>query len=584
MKKTILTILMFFAIAFKFPNIVLADTNFQTDINVEYKILESGKTNVTKTISIKNLKSEYFPKQYVLFLKGVSPENIKAYERGTLLNTKYEKKGNDGTLIIDFYERSVGKGNTKTFIVSFEDNSLTRKTGEVWEVVLPKVADSENYNTYKAVLSVPDIFGEEAYISPEPTSFVKIEERKLYKYDYFSQLSSGATAGFGIFQVFSFTLSYHLENKSNSKVEGTIALPPDTSTQKMFYDNLEPKPNDVYLDVDGNWLATYKLSANQNQNIVAKGYVQVFSKPNNLSRVDYEPNNHDLLPTTYWQSDDENIKNIASSLSDIEAIYDYVVTSLTYNYDRVNDNYVRYGASYVLKNPTDALCTEFTDLFIALARAKGIPAREINGYAYSQNPSLEPLSLVSDVLHAWPEYWDDKNNVWIPVDPTWGATTGGVDFFNKFDLRHFAFVIHSENAITPYAVGTYKNSKEPLKDVIVNFANLPDRKDHNVKISNTTSALVPLFINKLKINLENNGQNALYDFPFALEFGKTSESEIIKTFLPFSKNTFEYNIPFGFFAIDSPDRISVTAGNLTENIVVDRSQAIIGQLAVFYLP
>jgi len=51
---------------------------------------------------------------------------------------------------------------------------------------------------------------------------------------------------------------------------------------------------------------------------------------------------------------------------------------------------------------------EFTDLFIALSRAAGIPAREINGFAYTDDIRLRPLDLVTDMLHAWPEYYDEE--------------------------------------------------------------------------------------------------------------------------------------------------------------------------------
>ena len=56
---------------------------------------------------------------------------------------------------------------------------------------------------------------------------------------------------------------------------------------------------------------------------------------------------------------------------------------------------------------------EFTDLFVAIARAAGIPARESVGYAYTTNSRLRPLSLVTDVLHAWPEYYDADKKIWV---------------------------------------------------------------------------------------------------------------------------------------------------------------------------
>jgi hypothetical protein len=112
---------------------------------------------------------------------------------------------------------------------------------------------------------------------------------------------------------------------------------------------------------------------------------------------------------------------------------------------------------------------EFTDLFIALARANGIPAREINGFAYTNNSKTIPLGITSDILHSWPEYYDFAKKVWVPVDPTWENTTEGVDYFSQTDLNHFAFVIHGENSQAPYPAGAYKDENSPERDVSVEY-------------------------------------------------------------------------------------------------------------------
>lgn len=556
-----------------------ANTNFQTDLNVEYKVKDSGSVTITNTITIKNLKSDYFPKQYVMNLTGVSPENVKAYERGTLLKTSTKKNNNQSQISVDFYENSVGRGTAKTFIVSFEDNSLIKKTGEIWEVVLPKVYDPENYNTYKVVLSIPSSMGERAYISPEPSTESRLEGRSIYKFEDYHKLPSGVTAGFGVFQALSFSLTYHLEG-GNKETISEIALPPDTSTQKMFYENIHPEPQAVTRDQDGNWLAKYQLKSDEVLDVTVKGFVQIFALPNSKGIIEQVPQPHDLLPTSYWQSDDPKILEIANKLHTPKDIYNFVIQTLQYNFERVNQGYTRYGALKALNSPSDSLCMEFTDLFIAIARASGIPAREINGYAYSQNPLLEPVYLANDVLHSWPEYWDSVREMWVPIDPTWGDTTGGVDFFNKFDLRHFAFVIHSTNPVLPYSAGLYKNSESPIQDVRVSFANLPSRQSLNIKIESTRSVVFPFFVDKQNIVLTNQGGSALYNFPIKTNIQYQEKKETLSAFLPFEKKTVSGVLRYGLFGLQAPESIFISAGYLTENIPVDKSYAIIGQLIV----
>ena len=56
-------------------------------------------------------------------------------------------------------------------------------------------------------------------------------------------------------------------------------------------------------------------------------------------------------------------------------------------------------------------CTEHTLIFVALCRASGVPAREVGGLAYIDQP--KPLFG----WHAWAEIHDGHQ--WVSIDPTW---------------------------------------------------------------------------------------------------------------------------------------------------------------------
>jgi len=66
-------------------------------------------------------------------------------------------------------------------------------------------------------------------------------------------------------------------------------------------------------------------------------------------------------------------------------------------------------------------CNEHTQLFVALARAVGLPARIAAGLAYVDGKFF---------YHAWPEVLIDD---WVAVDPTFGQL--------KADAAHLRFVI-----------------------------------------------------------------------------------------------------------------------------------------------
>ena len=152
-------------------------------------------------------------------------------------------------------------------------------------------------------------------------------------------------------------------------------------------------------------------------------------------------------------------------------MYDYVVKTLTYSTGDLSEGSSRQGAVEAFENPEQAVCQEFSDTFITLARAAAIPARRNTGYGYAENDDLRPSSFEGDILHAWPEYWNEEKELWIPIDPTWGDTTGGIDYFSNFDLNHIVFAINGNSSTTPYPAGSYKSTgNEAAKDVTISFA------------------------------------------------------------------------------------------------------------------
>jgi transglutaminase-like putative cysteine protease len=66
-------------------------------------------------------------------------------------------------------------------------------------------------------------------------------------------------------------------------------------------------------------------------------------------------------------------------------------------------------------------CNEHTQLYVALARAAGIPARSVAGLAYVRGKFY---------YHAWPEIHLGE---WVPVDPTFGQFPA--------DAAHLRFVV-----------------------------------------------------------------------------------------------------------------------------------------------
>lgn len=531
-------------------------SQFISNSTVTYDVATDGTTTVTHDITLQNTTSDFYATSYTLSLSGISPINPAAIENGQTLPVKVTTDKGTTNLEIDFPDAIVGKDAKREFVVKFIDRTLVVKTGEIREITAPKLADSSSFDFYSTVLHIPNSFGNLAYMSPQPDNKSTDNSKMTFNFGKNASLNNAITAGFGNFQVFSFNLTYHLENPLRTEATVDVALPPDTSYQKMNYTNISPSPAKITVDGDGNWLATYDLKPGEKRDVIATGAVQIFS--NYLANPKDMPRPEDLQPTDLWQINDPKIVQLAQQLKTPKAIYDYVSKTLSYDYSKIQGNAQRMGALSALAAPSQSICTEFTDLFIAIARAAHIPAREIEGFAYTDNPSIQPLSLVADVLHAWPEYWDADRQIWIPVDPTWGSTSG-IDYFNKLDLRHFAFVVHGEDARKPYPAGSYKLGANPQKDVNVTFGSLPTNRNSQIQIANKVISQIPFSDEIVDVKISNSGPVALYNQTFSIVYDNTKavKSTKIDVIPPYGYFETNLNVPYSFLGDKTPAKVEL---------------------------
>ncbi len=497
-----------------FSSVKTHAAEFSTDYDVSYTISEDGEASVQTNIKLTNEITNLFATQYSLSVKSMNMDNVSGYDSKGPLKIRVDKSRGESKLTAQLNDKVVGKGNTQSLTLLYHTQNISTHVGQIWEVTLPQMSSDAGINHYSVHLSVPQSFGTPLYFKSEPSQ----TDGRTYTWQYDQVTPQTIIASFGSGQTFSFSLKYHLYNDGDHESTMQIALPPDTLYQKMNYTSLSPSPLDVVMDDDGNWLANYALGSGKKMDIVAEGLVQVFGDPRKefFQAHDGDDLHGDLLSTDYWPVDEPQIADLARKLKTPQAIYDYVTSTLSYDYARVTTNPERLGAIKALQNPQRAICMEFTDLTVALLRAVGIPAREINGFAFTNNTQLRPLSLLVDVLHAWPEYYDSDRRIWVPIDPTWGHTTGGVDYFSSLDLAHIAFVIHGASSIYPRPAGAYKLATKE--------ENGKKGKDIDVRLSSKEASLshLPLIVRMelpsgvlfsegdIRIHVENPNGVAIY--------------------------------------------------------------------------
>lgn len=458
---------LFFIFCFLFPQRIKAAENFSVANDITYTVSDNGNTHAVFSIALTNTTSQFYASSYKIKMGFDNIKNVIVKDTQGAIQPTVTKTQDGYDVEVTFNKPVVGIGNTLTFTIAFDTPDIAQNSGKVWEVNIPGVTNQNDFSNFNVHVRVPLSFGDPSYIKPQFTKTLTAQNLDFSKEEL---QKAGISIGFGNNQTYAFSLSYHLKNKNLFPVKTEIALPPSTNYQDVVIDTISPKPSQVTKDADGNWLAQYLLLPGELKNVVVKGKTDIFLYPKqqaesqeSLARYTQE------LP--YWQTKNESIKKLANDLKTPYAIYEYVVKSLTYDFSRVSQSKSRIGALEILQKPSSAVCLEFTDLFVTLARAAGIPAREVDGFAFTENSKQRPLSKVLDILHAWPEYYDRQLQSWIMVDPTWGNTTGGVDYFNMLDFDHIAFVIKGVSSNYPVPAGGYKVSgNENSKDVEVFFA------------------------------------------------------------------------------------------------------------------
>ncbi len=480
-----------------------SQSQFETSYDINYKIDRSGITTVTQNIEVKNKEDDILATNYSVTVKQMDMYEISGEDTAGELEIDVQRNSEKGTSIINavLNEKVIGKDRSNKIKITYKTKDLANKVGSIWNVNLPRTANLGEIKDYKVTVEIPNSLGPLNFISPTPKEQSEEDGVKIFKFSKEELSNESITAAFGKNQLVNFQLFYHLENNTILPDKQEIALPPTIEgKQEVYYEKLDPKPTKVYKDEDGNIMAIYRLMPNSEQRIQLTGAAKISGKqikPSYGGKMQEIPTNLVRKYTgdqPFWEVDSEKIQEISDDLFDPEKTasqnaqkaYEYVTENLEYNLDIVKENYIeRQGALKAITEDKPWACMEFTDLFIAITRAMGIPSRELNGYAFSAAEDIIPVSIDlrgGDMLHAWPEYYD-PNFGWVAVDPTWG-TTSGIDYFTKLDTNHFAFVVKGKNSEYPFPAGSYRLDPNE-KQVNVDFAETERDFKPKIKIVRT---------------------------------------------------------------------------------------------------
>lgn len=232
------------------------------------------------------------------------------------------------------------------------------------------------------------------------------------------------------------TISYFVEIKGNrSTVFNFTSLLPKNIKGKQETSNISfsQQPYSVFSE-NGNKYAKWKFSGKNIKLVIkvrfsAKLFQQVLSEKTDVERLLKNERHQFLMREKYLDVGSRRVKNAKKKIkkknNDIEQVEE-ILKFVDKNMKSSKASRAMLGASKALEKGKGD-CTEFTDVFVALARQFGIPARHVSGYIVTKSTSIG---------HSWAEvYTRDKG--WISVDPLHNALKYGT--FEKLQNKYLAF-------------------------------------------------------------------------------------------------------------------------------------------------
>jgi hypothetical protein len=261
----------------------------------------------------------------------------------------------------------------------------------------------------------------------------------------------------------------------------TTCIPADYKYRQKIKDyGFSVRPDRIFTD-GGNRYAIFKLIHPVNKFFISMDIqIELFDfdllaaqkTPGNLASGSPEKNRQllteYLISEAHIEADDPQIEAAADSfyctgqLELVRSIYSFVLDRMHYAGYNPSD----IGAAAALGGGSGD-CTEYADLFAALCRAKGIPARVIEGYA--TDAGSDDLRLG----HNWAEvYLDDFG--WVPFDPIYDDNNGSsaeTTFENLKNIYVYTGFKRNDDILLGYhyyAYNYYGDTIEVKKTVMVN--------------------------------------------------------------------------------------------------------------------
>jgi transglutaminase-like putative cysteine protease len=258
-----------------------------------------------------------------------------------------------------------------------------------------------------------------------------------------------------------FDLSYDFSVPGEtSKISFTVLLPKSVpDRQNILSTSYSPKPSRIFQENANRYAEFVFVKPDRKVKIEISIKAELFRYDLLTARTKrrtVRPEDHQLVDflehEKHIEKDHHEIQQIADGMEGqteidiVKKIYDYVLDNMEY---AVLGRRARGAVKALQQGKGD--CTEYSDLFVAICRAKKIPARVATGYTVrvdSDSPK-----------HNWAEvYLQDYG--WVPFDPSSGDVKNVIIRGRAFSRMRPAYIylsgIRNDEVLDNYNFAAYK--------------------------------------------------------------------------------------------------------------------------------
>lgn len=468
---------------FDFSNSVNAGSDFS--ISSQYSInlpQNSDFVEVEESVKISVLNSGYLYQPGVVqsfFIPDVSKNNkderkfkTKSIsienQYGTKLKyTQTEEK--DGIYVKVTIPQRIVSGSPYTIKLKYNTHDLINISGNITNLYIPALPKDTQFSetgkfglkteyTYTTKVNIPSVLSLPSFSQPQNLKYTLKNDYYTFDVPAKSRIGHTGWLQFGSSQYYKFKIvqkTNRTDKITPKEITNIVpfssvniyklALPReyDETGQKISISNISPIPKNITRDDEGNLIAVFEVSANEESEILIEGYISLGKNNREIKDIPLSqymeeikdlPNLQTYIqPDLYWEADNPLVEKTAKEILEkseniielIENNYNYIIEKFEYSNEKVQQGNVRIGAlESLLGGP--AICMEYSDTLVALLRAQGIPSRAAVGYGNDPTGienSISNTKLVSQKIgHQWVQVWI-PNYGWLSVDPTWGESS-----------------------------------------------------------------------------------------------------------------------------------------------------------------